>query len=225
MLLEVIALDAVDAAAAADGGADRLEVVADIAADGLTPAPETVTAIKAACDLPLRVMLRSNDGFGATPAELDALRRSATALDTVMGEHDGFVYGFLDTDGAVDHAAVTALRDAVPHRAWTFHRAIDHAADYAAAWTAVAALDGVDQVLTAGSAAGVSAGRDALAAHARPELAMIGGGLRPDHVAGLVELGVRAFHIGGMSRHGWNSPVDAALVRNWRVALDGGVRV
>ncbi|MGW7357743.1 hypothetical protein ACWGI0_14205, partial [Streptomyces sp. NPDC054802] len=36
-LLEVIALDAEDAVAARSGGADRLELVTDMAADGLTP--------------------------------------------------------------------------------------------------------------------------------------------------------------------------------------------
>lgn len=36
-LLEVIALDAADAIAAQSGGADRLELVTDMAADGLTP--------------------------------------------------------------------------------------------------------------------------------------------------------------------------------------------
>ncbi|MEV0649285.1 copper homeostasis protein CutC [Phytomonospora sp. NPDC050363] len=225
MLLEVIALDAVDAAAAASGGADRLEVIADIAADGLTPAPETVTAIKEACDLPLRVMLRCNDGFTATPAELDALREAALRLDALMGPADGFVYGFLTAEGAVDVDTVTALHAAVPHRAWTFHRAIDHAADYAAAWSAVEALDGLGQVLTAGSAAGVADGRAALAEQARPALTMVGGGLRPAHLAELVALGVRAFHIGGMSRHGWGNPVDAELVRNWRRVLDTDVPV
>lgn len=225
MLLEVIALDAVDAAAAADGGADRLEVVADIAADGLTPSLATVGGIKAACDLPLRVMLRCNDGFTVSPEELSGLVAAAGELDALMGPKDGFVYGFLSPSGEVDVAAVSAVRAAVPSRNWTFHRAIDHAASYSEAWKVVAGLPGVDQVLTAGSSAGVGAGRDALAAWARPGLAMIGGGLRPDHVAGLFELGVRAFHIGGMSRHGWSNPVDAELVRRWRVALDEGVRV
>ena len=36
-LLEVIALDVEDAVAAQAGGADRLELVTDMAADGLTP--------------------------------------------------------------------------------------------------------------------------------------------------------------------------------------------
>lgn len=45
-VLEVIALDAEDAVAAQAGGADRLEVVTDMAADGLTPAPKTVAEIR-----------------------------------------------------------------------------------------------------------------------------------------------------------------------------------
>lgn len=41
-LLEVIALDAADAVAAEAGGADRLELVSDMAADGLTPDRKSV---------------------------------------------------------------------------------------------------------------------------------------------------------------------------------------
>ncbi|MGH3239722.1 MAG: copper homeostasis protein CutC, partial [Spirillospora sp.] len=59
-LLEIIALTADDARAAQDGGADRLEVVADMAADGLTPDPELVAAVRRATTLPIRVMLRAN---------------------------------------------------------------------------------------------------------------------------------------------------------------------
>ena len=220
MLLEVIALDAADAAAAAEGGADRLEVVSDIAADGLTPTRATVESIKAACALPLRVMLRGNGGFELSAAELERLRSAAATLDAVMGEEDGFVYGFLDAAGNVDAAAVTALHAAVPARPWTFHRAIDHASAYERAWSVVAGLPGVDQVLTAGSAAGVGAGLEALAAYADPKLAMAGGGLRLEHVPGLVEAGVRAFHIGSMARDGWDRPVRADLVRAWREGLD-----
>ncbi|OSC73398.1 copper homeostasis protein CutC, partial [Streptomyces sp. 4F] len=53
-VLEVIALDVEDAVAAQAGGADRLELVTDMAADGLTPSAETVAAIRAAVDIDLR---------------------------------------------------------------------------------------------------------------------------------------------------------------------------
>ena len=45
-LLEVIALDAEDAVAAQAGGADRLELVTDMAADGLTPPLATFAEIR-----------------------------------------------------------------------------------------------------------------------------------------------------------------------------------
>lgn len=217
MLLEVIALDAVDAEAAQAGGADRLEVVSDIAADGLTPDRRTLEAIRAACDLPLRVMLRLGEGF--LPGDLDALQAAAVELDAVMGERDGFVLGFLDAGGVVDVASTLAVAGVVA-RPWTFHRAVDHAASYGEAWESVVGLPGLDQVLTAGSVDGVGAGMGALAAVARPSLAMAGGGLRPEHVPSLVDMGVRAFHIGGMARPGWDRPVEAERVRAWRGTVD-----
>lgn len=62
-LLEVIALNARDAVAAEEGGADRLEVVVDVASGGLTPAAETVAAISKRCALPQMVMLRAEPSF------------------------------------------------------------------------------------------------------------------------------------------------------------------
>ncbi|HEY9524578.1 MAG TPA: copper homeostasis protein CutC, partial [Thermopolyspora sp.] len=69
-LLEVVTLDVRDAVAAEQGGADRLEVVADMAADGLTPDPATVAAIAKECALPQMVMLRPRTGLTVTAAEL-----------------------------------------------------------------------------------------------------------------------------------------------------------
>ncbi len=68
-VLEVIALDVEDAVAAQAGGADRLELVTDMAADGLTPSTGTVAAIRAAVDIDMRVMLRLADGFAAGDVE------------------------------------------------------------------------------------------------------------------------------------------------------------
>ena len=60
-ILEVIALDAADARAARDGGADRIELVADMRRQGLTPAVATFAAVRAAVGIPVRVMLRAAD--------------------------------------------------------------------------------------------------------------------------------------------------------------------
>jgi len=218
-ILEVIALDAADARAAQSGGADRIELVSDMVSAGLTPDVETFAAVRAAVDLPVRVMLRNRSGYGLSDAtglsaEVEALRQAGA---------DQFVLGFLDPGGAVDVASVEAVLDAIGGCPWTFHRAFDHTTDRTAGWRALAGLPGLDFVLTAGGPAGVADGIATLAAEARaaPRI-LAGGGLRPEHVAPLRAAGVDAFHTGAAVRPGgrWDQPVDAALVRGWRIRLD-----
>ncbi|MFG3117238.1 copper homeostasis protein CutC [Streptomyces sp. NPDC048197] len=227
-LLEVIALGPQDAVAAQEGGADRLELVTDMAADGLTPATATFAAIRAAVDLPLRVMLRLADGFAA--GDLPALCGRAAALREAGA--DEFVLGFLTPDGRPDLAAVTALADVIDGCPWTFHRAIDRSADRDALRKELAGMTsaGPDTYLTAGDPRGVAAGRAVLVAEqartavGEPGYApriLVGGGLGLDHVPALRAAGLDAFHIGGAARpDGWSAPVDAGAVRRWREALD-----
>ncbi|MFI5827649.1 copper homeostasis protein CutC [Streptomyces sp. NPDC051578] len=222
-LLEVIALDVEDAVAAQAGGADRLELVTDMAADGLTPPRETFAAIRAAVDIPLRVMLRRTDGFAA--GRVDLLVAQAREL-RAEGARE-FVLGFLNPDGGPDLAAVEAVVAELGGCRWTFHRAIDRAADRDQARKALADLPGLDTFLTAGSAAGVDAGLPVLVAEAarRGEPGygariLVGGGLVLDHLPALREAGIDAFHIGGAARpSGWTGPVSAAAVAEWRTAL------
>lgn len=225
-MLEVIALDVQDARAAEAGGADRLELVTDMAADGLTPSLRTFHAVRAAVSLPLRVMLRAGDGFLAGgPEARDALCRQGRLLRAEGA--DAFVLGFLDGDGRLDARAVQEVCEALDGSPWTFHRAIDHAADRAGLRTRLGRLPGPgpDTVLTAGSRHGVDEGFGVLCAEAAgpgPRV-MAGGGLRPGHVRGLRAAGVDAFHIGGSARSaGWAGPVDAGRVKVWRALLDGG---
>ncbi|MEU2162119.1 copper homeostasis protein CutC [Streptomyces chengbuensis] len=224
-LLEVIALDARDAVAAQAGGADRLELVSDMAADGLSPSRQTFGRIRAAVDIPLRVMLRLADGFAA--GDLDALVGVARGLRAEGAEE--FVFGFLDAHGDPDLVTVERLVAEIEGCRWTFHRAVDRAADRDALRKQLADLPGLDAYLTAGSAAGVDDGMPVLVAEAarrdepgyEPRM-LIGGGLRLDHLPALRAVGLDAFHIGGAARPGgWKAPVDEAAVREWRAAVDG----
>ncbi|MFI2348623.1 copper homeostasis protein CutC [Streptomyces sp. NPDC019443] len=222
-VLEVIALDAEDAVAAQSGGADRLELVTDMAADGLTPSRETFARIRAAVDIPLRVMLRQSDGFAA--GDVDALVRAAGELRAEGA--DEFVLGFLDEDGNPDLVTVERVVAALGGCRWTFHRAIDRAADRDALRKELADLPGLDTYLTAGSAQGVDDGLPTLLAEVArrnepgygPRI-LVGGGLRLDHLPVLRAAGIDGFHIGGAARSGgWDGPVDAAAVAEWREAL------
>lgn len=227
-LLEVIALGPRDATAAAEGGADRLEVVADIAAEGLTPDVTVVRDLKRATGLPVRAMLRGNEGFSTSGSEMSALRGAAQTLAAAGA--DGFVLGFLSPTNEVDLDACLVLLQSTDGLPWTFHRAIDHALDHDLAWEDVAQLPGLDAVLTAGSARGMGAGLDDLTRRARRDptvaaLAMAGGGLTPEHVPWLARAGIRQFHVGSRvrPRGSWRSSVDADLVRSWRSLVDDAV--
>ena len=232
-IFEVIALGADDAVAAQAGGADRLELVADMAADGLTPSRETFAAVRAAVGIPVRVMLRACDGFGiGGPAGLDALCAAARGLRAEGAEE--FVLGFLDEDGGPDLTALRALTAEIAGCRWTFHRALDRAADRDALRARLADAPGLDGYLTAGSPLGVDDGlpvllAEAAAGHggaaAAPQV-LVGGGLRAGHLPALRAAGIDGFHVGGAVRAGgWTAPVDPSAVRAWRTALDAPLPV
>ncbi|WP_062348302.1 copper homeostasis protein CutC [Herbidospora yilanensis] len=220
-LLEVIVLDVRDAVAAEEGGADRLEVVADMSAGGLTPPAETVAAIAEKCTLPQMVMVRLDAGFTAGDEELARLR--AQVREMAEAGAAGFVFGFLTAEGAVDLAATEALIHAAAPLPWTFHRAVDHAADVQAGWRAVRLLPNLATILTSGSPRGVGEGLPVLRTRAEAgdaALIMAGGGLSFDHVPVLLDYGVKAFHIGSAARESWLSAVDPRRVARWRALLD-----
>jgi copper homeostasis protein len=212
-LLEVIALNAGDAERAQAGGADRLELVADMAQDGLTPSPQVVREVLSATDLPVRIMLRDNGSFA--PRDITALRGDAARLVDIGARE--FVFGFLDADREVDVQICRMLADELDGLKWTFHRAIDRARDPLRAYDQLAEL-GCDTVLAAGHPDGVAGGLTVLHDIARregPEL-LVGGGLRPEQVRPLRAGGVRGFHVGSaVRRGGWAADLDVDAVRTW----------
>ncbi|MZF87203.1 copper homeostasis protein CutC [Streptomyces sp. SID5643] len=224
-VLEVIALGVEDAVAAQAGGADRLELVTDMAADGLTPSAATVAGIRRAVDISLRVMIRLADGFAAG----DADRLAGTAVELREAGAEEFVLGFLDAGGVVDLAAVERVVGVLDGCPWTFHRAIDRAADRDALRKQLDGMPGLDTYLTAGAPGGVDEGLPVLLAEAGragepgyEQQLLVGGGLRLEHVPVLLEAGVGGFHIGGAARpRGWDEPVSTEAVAAWRAAVDG----
>jgi copper homeostasis protein len=224
-LLEVVVLHPRDVPGAHDGGADRVLVVDDLDAGGLSAEPATVSAVCRETDLPVRAMLRLNDGYTTTGGEL--VRLVGLAGEYVAVGVEGLSFGFLDADLNVDTEVCRHLADALAGVPWTFHRAIDASLETALAWRRVRSLPGVDAVLSAGSSRGLDAGHDELTdrAAADPDVArllMAGGGLRGEHVPWLVRAGVHQFQVGSSVRPGgsWKAHVDTGHVRAWRMLLD-----
>jgi copper homeostasis protein len=228
-LLEVIATDVHDARRAVESGADRLELVSAMEFSGLNPSLEAFDAIRAAVSVPLRVMVRLRDGFLAGgPQEVASLVTSVKQLRSQGA--DEFVLGWLDESGAADLETLTAVLEALDGAPWTFHKAIDHAADRDAVYAAVRPLPGLDTVLTSGGPFAAGQGVAVLAAEAAREAArpdglklMVGGGLRLEDVSALRAAGLSSFHIGTAARESgdWAGHIDPEQVSLWRKALDG----
>ena len=229
-LLEVIALDARDAQGAVDGGADRIELVSGMEFAGFCPALETVEAVRAAVDVPVRVMLRQREDFSiGGPEGVTAIAATARRLREAGAEE--FVLGWLDERYAVDVAAIEQIRESLGGLPFTFHKAIDHAHDRDAGYEAVRSIPGADTMLTSGGPFPAGQGTAVLAAEAAREAGrsqgalriLVGGGLKLADVPALQAAGLRDFHVGSAVRNGadWAGSVDSELVARWRDVIDG----
>lgn len=207
-ILEVCVDSTASALAAKEGGADRLELCADLIVGGTTPSLALVRQVKETTGLPVRALLRPRFGdFCYDHWELEQMAESAAAL--VEAGADGIVTGVLTPDGALDvdalrpiYAAARSAADAaVRPVALTLHRAFDVCRDPYAALEAACEL-GLTTILTSGQAASAPAGASLLRelvrrAEGRIEI-LVGAGVSPSNLAALAaETGAHAFHLSG----------------------------
>lgn len=197
-----VCVDSVESALAAKaGGADRLELCANLIIGGTTPTLSLFDAVRAATGLPVNVLIRPRFGdFLYTPAEHDIMCREVEAF-AVRGAN-AVVIGALRADGSLDEAGMRALIAAAGQCRITLHRAIDVSRDPEETLERAIAL-GVDTVLTSGGKASAWQGRETIArlldrAGDRAQI-LVGGGvnaqvirdLRREHPAAC------AFHLSG----------------------------
>lgn len=186
-----------DALAAVEGGADRLELCADLGVGGLTPAPALVSSVLERVDVPVFVMIRPRAGsFVYSPAELDVMQRDIESMRE-LGV-DGIVVGVLDARGAVDARRMAPLVAATSGLPVTFHRAFDRARDLSDALESLIDLR-IERVLTSGGAQDALAGADVLSDLVQQAgdalVIMAGGGVREHNVREIVEVsGVHEVH-------------------------------
>lgn len=202
-ILEVCVDSLASAKAAAEGGADRLELCSALAVGGLSPYGELLQQIKAVCALPVRCLMRPRAGdFLYTAEEIELLCEQIRHLRAAGA--DGFVLGALTPDGALDEDAMQKLLDACGGRPVTLHRCIDVSRDPEQVYRTAAVL-GLDTVLTSGAAASCLEGVDVLARllALREEIGgpevLIGAGVNAEVIRKLQARlpGARAFHMSG----------------------------
>jgi copper homeostasis protein len=107
-LLEIAANSVESALAAQAGGADRVELCANLGEGGTTPSFGSIAFARDRLRIPLHVLVRARAGdFTCSPAELEAMRRDVEAC--VRLGCDGVVIGLLDIAGHVDLAGCRVL--------------------------------------------------------------------------------------------------------------------
>ena len=213
MILVEACVESLEAAvAAAAGGAQRIELCANLAAGGTSPSSEALAACVSQLDIPVFVMVRPRGAdFHYSAAERAGMIEEIWEVKAA-GAH-GVVTGALRPDSTVDETLTRELIAAARPLPATFHRAFDECPDAERALETLIAL-GVNRVLTSGRARAAPEGAATIANLVRLAVGRIGilagGGINGDNVADLVRTsGVREVHLSTKDAHKIRRVVEA----------------
>ena len=191
VLVEVCVESADDAAGAVAGGADRIELNAALALDGLTPSPGLVReARRAAGRTPMIAMARPRaGGFCYTLRDFRALLHD---VETLLAQGaDGVAFGVLTESGGVDVRRCRQVVKLVGPATAVFHRAFDELTNPHEALEQLVDL-GVRRVMTSGGGGtalrGVTRIRELVEQSAGRIEVLPAGGIRPGNASRLIAL-------------------------------------
>ena len=197
-LLEVC-LESIESAIAADrGGAQRVELCANLLEGGTTPSAGVLRAVREHVSLAIQVMIRPRGGdFLYSDLEFVSMRHDIQIAKELGA--DGIVFGLLNADGTVDAARTRELVAWSHPLPVTFHRAIDVTRDLSEALESVIAT-GAARVLTSGGLPSVVDGAATVARMVQQAgdriLVMPGCGITRDNILDLARTTkAREFHI------------------------------
>ena len=142
-------VDSVESAIAAQkGGANRLELCANLVIGGTTPDIHLYHEIRRYTTLPINVLIRPRFGdFCYSEFEYEIIKEDIHMF--VDDGADGIVCGFLNPDGSIDMRRMQESIALCSNRNFTFHRAFDVCADPLTACEQAKNL-GVTTILTSG---------------------------------------------------------------------------
>lgn len=186
-LLEVCAADIESVAAAANGGADRVELCCALGEGGLTPSIGMIEEALKVPGIKVNVLIRPRCGdFVYSEAEIRVMIRDIEVCRE-LGVN-GVVFGALTPAGDVDMDTCRRLTKVSGGLYRTFHRAFDMCRDPHVATRDIIRL-GFDRILTSGQARTALEGSQRICTlqNEFPEIIFIAaGGISPDNVSDII---------------------------------------
>jgi copper homeostasis protein len=196
-IIEIATSDFNTTRSAVEGGADRIELCANLAEGGTTPSWATIRKCRESFDILLYPIIRPRGGdFLYSKDEFDIMRRDIR-LCKELG-CDGVVIGLLNMDGTIDLVRTARLVEIAYPMGITFHRAFDRCRDPFIALEELIEL-GCERILTSGQQPSVVDGVELVAQLNEKAderiIIMPGSGVRKENIKMLAEkTGCTEFH-------------------------------
>jgi copper homeostasis protein len=191
-------VDSIESALSAQaGGADRIELCADLLEGGTTPSAGTIDLVCKHVNIPIMVMVRPRGGdFCYSDLEFEEMKRDIEFIKQFNVA--GIVLGILREDGTVDKERTKALIQTARPMQITFHRAFDMTRNPFEALDDLTEL-GIERVLTSGQESNVVEGVETLKKLVEKAggkiIIMPGGGVNENNVSQIIALcGVKEIH-------------------------------
>lgn len=196
-----VCVDSVESAISAqEGGADCLEVCANLVIGGTTPGVSQFKQIRKMCGIELNVLIRPRFGdFLYTDAEFQMMKEDIQMFRELGA--DGVTAGCLRADGNLDLEKMCILRECADSLQFTLHRAFDVCKNPYKTLEEAVEL-GVDTILTSGQASYCIEGKEVLSklikqADERIEI-LVGSGINEEVICQLIEdIHASSFHMSG----------------------------
>ena len=159
-IIEIATSDFPTTKSAVEGGADRVELCANLAEGGTTPSYAHIKKCREAFSIPLFPIIRPRGGdFLYTKDEFEIMKNDIRLCKELGCE--GIVVGLLNIDGTIDNTRTSELIKLAYPLEVTFHRAFDRCKDPLEALEQLIKI-GCQRILTSGQQPSVAASRHAL---------------------------------------------------------------
>ena len=196
-LIEIATSDFVTTKSAVEGGADRIELCANLAEGGTTASYGTIKQCREAFSVSIFPIIRPRGGdFLYTADEFETMLQDVKLCKQLGCE--GIVIGLLNADGTIDSKITSVLIESSYPLGITFHRGFDRCKDLFTALEQLIEI-GCERILTSGQQPSVVDGVELVAELNKMAndriIIMPGSGVRKENIKMLAEkTGCKEFH-------------------------------